>query len=104
MEQISIPKSSVRIALHDLKGIPTSSKCSDGESSLYLYQTVHLLIYFRGACDITFIRVGIGHGNLILNPGQGYLFGLVGFNSISTVIGYLMPNPAFTYILDVYDL
>ena len=28
-------------------------------------------------------------------------FGLVGFYSISTVIGYLMPNPLYTYILNI---
>ena len=31
-------------------------------------------------------------------------FGSVGFNGISTIIGYLMPNPLYTYILNVYDL
>ena len=31
-------------------------------------------------------------------------FGLVGFYGISTFVGYLMPNPLYTYILDVYDL
>ena len=30
--------------------------------------------------------------------------GLVGFYGISTIIGYLMPNPLYTYILDIYDL
>ena len=29
---------------------------------------------------------------------------LVWFYGISTIVGYLMPNPAFTYILDIYDL
>ena len=27
-----------------------------------------------------------------------------GFYDISTIIGYLMPNPLYTYILDIYDL
>ena len=31
-------------------------------------------------------------------------FVLVGFYSISTIVGYLMPNPLYTYILDIYDL
>ena len=30
-------------------------------------------------------------------------FGLVGFYGISTIVGYLMPNPLYTYILDIYD-
>ena len=29
---------------------------------------------------------------------------LVGFYSISTLIGYLMPNPDYTYILNIHDL
>ena len=31
-------------------------------------------------------------------------FGLVEFYGISTIVGYLMPNPLFTYILNIYDL
>ena len=27
--------------------------------------------------------------------------GLVGFYGISTIVGYLMPNPIFTYILNI---
>ena len=27
-----------------------------------------------------------------------------GFNGISTIIGYLMPNPLYTYISNIYDL
>ena len=30
-------------------------------------------------------------------------FGLVGFYDISTIVGYLMPNPLYTYILNIYD-
>ena len=29
-------------------------------------------------------------------------FGLVGFYSISTLVGYLMTNPLYTYILNIY--
>ena len=32
------------------------------------------------------------------------LFGLVGFYDISTIVGYLMPNPLYTYTLNIYDL
>ena len=28
----------------------------------------------------------------------------VGFYGISTIVGYLMPNPLYTYILNIYDL
>ena len=31
-------------------------------------------------------------------------FGLVGFYGISTIVGYLMSNPLYTYILNIYDL
>ena len=31
-------------------------------------------------------------------------FGLVWFYGISTIVGYLMPNPLYTYILNIYDL
>ena len=31
-------------------------------------------------------------------------FGLIGFYGISTIVGYLMPNPLYTYILNLYDL
>ena len=36
--------------------------------------------------------------------GSPYQFGSVGFFGISTVVGYLMPNPLYTYILNIYDL
>ena len=32
------------------------------------------------------------------------LVGLVWFYGISTIVGYLMPNPLYTYILNIYDL
>ena len=31
-------------------------------------------------------------------------FGLIGFDGISTNVGYLMLNPHYTYILDIYNL
>ena len=31
------------------------------------------------------------------------IYDLVGFYDISTVVGYLMPNPLYTYILNIYD-
>ena len=42
----------------------------------------------------------ISHGVIFLQ-----LVGwLVGFYGLSTLIGYLIPNPVYTYILNVYDL
>ena len=31
-------------------------------------------------------------------------FGLVVFYGISTIVGYLMPNPLYTYIINILDL
>ena len=31
-------------------------------------------------------------------------FSLVGFYGISAIVGYLIPNPLYTYILNIYDL
>ena len=30
-------------------------------------------------------------------------FGLVRFYGISTIVGYLMPNPLYAYMLNIYD-
>ena len=30
--------------------------------------------------------------------------GFILFYGISTIVGYLMPNPLYTYILNIYDL
>ena len=35
---------------------------------------------------------------------KGIWFGFVGFYGISITVGYLMPNPLYTYILNIYDL
>ena len=29
-------------------------------------------------------------------------FGLLGFYGISTIVGYLMPNPLYTYIMNIW--
>ena len=31
-------------------------------------------------------------------------FGWVGFYGISAIVGYLMPNPLHSYLLNIYDL
>ena len=31
-------------------------------------------------------------------------FSLIGFYGISTIVAYLMPNPLYTYILNIQDL
>ena len=48
-------------------------------------------------------------GYLMPNPLYTYilkyiLFGFVGFYGISTIVDYLKPNSLYTYILNIYDL
>ena len=41
----------------------------------------------------------------ICNPNSNFTqSGLVVFYSISTLMGYLMPNPVYTHIIYIYDL
>ena len=52
----------------------------------------------------------INHCTLFSTKSSLYLyikyiwFGLVGFYGISTIVGYLMPNPLYIYISNIYDL
>ncbi len=44
-----------------------------------------------------------------MDKGQGIafilkFFDLVGFYGIETIVGYLIPNPVYSYILDIFDL
>ena len=47
-------------------------------------------------------------GYLMSNPLYTYVLNIYDliwlFYGISTIVGYLMPNPLYTYILDIYDL
>ena len=46
-------------------------------------------------------------GYLIQNPLYTYvlnIYDLVWFYSISTIVGYLIQNPLYTYVLNIYDL
>ena len=75
--------------------------------------------YSKYLClEATFIYLFIGRGDTVdtaaivyyelQNLGESVSIGfeeqnvwLVWFYSISTIVGYLMPNPVFTYILDI---
>ena len=52
----------------------------------------------------------INHGRLFNAKSSLYIyikyigFGLVGFYGMSTIVAYLIPNPLYTYILNIYDL
>ena len=51
----------------------------------------------------------MNNGGLLNDKSSLYIyirniwFGWVWFYDISTIGGYLMPNPLYTYILDIYD-
>ena len=60
--------------------------------------------------DVGIILWHINHCSLFNAKSSLYIyikyiwFGLVGFYGISTIVGYLMPNLLYTYILNIYDL
>ena len=74
-------------------------------SCIFLYHVLkcHLL-------EIDLVLWHINHCRLFNAKSSLYIyikyirFGLVGFYGISTIVGYLMPNPLYTYILNIYDL
>ena len=71
--------------------------------SLYLY------IKYIGLVLVSFYDI-INHCWLFNARSRLYIhikyvgFGLVWFYGISTITGYLMPNPIYTYTLNIYDL
>ena len=54
--------------------------------------------------------MGINHCRLFNAKSSLYIyikyigFALVGFYGKSTIVGYLMPDPLYTYILDIFML
>ena len=47
----------------------------------------------------------MNNGEIInMSNGEMISFNLVGFNGITTIVGYLIPNPLYTYILNICDL
>ena len=63
------------------------------------------LVYVLIIQQITNFRLEIEINNDLLENAlfEIYWFDLVGFYSISTIVGYLMSNPVF-YVLNIYDL
>ena len=45
----------------------------------------------------------MGIGDPRSNPGPDW-YGLVWFYGLSTIVGYQMPNPVYTYMINTYDL
>ena len=65
-----------------------------------------LTFYCSSSCLVWFYGISAIIGYLMPNPVYAYIlniFGLVGFYSISTIVGYLMPNPVYTCISNIYD-
>ena len=77
----------------------------DCESSLYKF-----LYIKNGYSWFGWVLWHINHCRLFNAKSSLYIyikyiwFDLVGFYGISTIVGYLMPNPLYTYILNIYDL
>ena len=65
---------------------------------LYLQKEKRLVGWF---CNMSILR-GLFH--VIVSLIDLVWFGLISFYGISTIVGYLMPNPLYTYILNIYDL
>ena len=63
-----------------------------------------LLFGFSVGFKNTFIAFHRILTNLNASTYTYMTYGLVGFYGISTIVGYLMPNPLYTYILNIYDL
>ena len=72
------------------------------KSSLYIY--IKYMIWFG------WVLWHINHCRLFNAKFSLYIYikyiglGLVGFYGISTIVGYLKPNPLYIYILNIYDL
>ena len=76
-----------------------------------LEPTLHdILTVWFGWVGLGWVLWHINHCRLFNAKSSLYIyikyiwFGLVGFYGISTIVGYLMPNPLYTYILNIYDL
>ena len=59
-------------------------------------------------CLVWFYGISTIVGYLMPNPLYTYIlniqFGLVGFYGISTIVGHLVANPLYTYVLNICDL
>ena len=72
---------------------------------MYVYIYIYIKYIWFGLVGFYGISTIIGY--LMPNPLYTYIlntFGLVWFYGISTIVGYLIPNPLYTYILNIYDL
>ena len=82
-----------------------------GQVNLQLqHRELSVLISWFGLVWLGWVLWHINHLRLFKSKSSLYIyikyiwFGLVGFYGISIIVGYLMPNPLYTYILNIYDL
>ena len=81
----------------------------DNPHGLILHKTQQNQI-LRSGCFFLNIRGNINYGIRIFHSflnrkkSASSWISLVGFYGISTIVSYLMPNPLYTYILNIYDL
>ena len=94
---IFISANIVNIIVRDITGLPILFSCS-------------LYVIWLIVCSFSWVLWHINHCWLFNAKSSLYIyikhiwFGLVGFYGISTTLGYFMPNPIYTYILNIYDL
>ena len=72
------------------------------KSSLYIY--IHIYIWFG---LVGFYHISTIVGYLMPNPLNIFILNIFDFvwsNGISTIVSYLMPNPLYTFILKIFDL
>ena len=65
---------------------------SDRTKQICLWMTIYMYIYIYET-----------HFKTPINKKSSCLVWLK-FDGISTIVGYLKPNPLYTYILNIYDL
>ena len=78
----------------------------------YLIPNPHytFILHIYGLVCFGWVLWHINHFRLFNNKSSLYIYikykglSLVGFYGISTIVGYLMTNPLYTYILSRYDL
>ena len=69
--------------------------------------SLYIYIKYIGFGLVGFYGISTIVSYLMPNPLYTYMlniYGLVWFDGISTIVGYLMPNPLYTYMLNIYDL
>ena len=78
---------------------------------------VFMLQFFKDQIILQFCSNGSFHSMMVAIPSEEKLIifsaismlilendWFVWFGGISTIVGYLMPNPLYTYISNIYDL